>query len=321
MISTDEIFAIRTPHEAERVALEVFRYQAERCAPYAEYVRLMGVDPQSVRRLEEIPFMPVELFKTHDIYCGAEPPQVVFTSSATTGMTPSRHAVADLRIYERSFVESFRLFYGEPSQWSIYGLLPNYLSRKGSSLVYMVDRLIGMCGSGGFYLDNYEEMLREMERDEKPKILLGVTYALLDVAEQYAPALRNTVVMETGGMKGRREELPKAELHRRLCEAFGVERIHSEYGMAALLSQAYSSGDGLFCAPPWMRVLTRDVNDPFARPATGRRGAIDIVDLANLHSCAFISTQDVGVLFEDGSFRIEGRVSDADVRGCNLLVQ
>ena len=185
----------------------------------------------------------------------------------------------------------------------------------------MADRLIRMAGSGGFYLEDYEQMLCAMAHDPKPKILLGVTYALLDVAEQFAPKMTDTVVMETGGMKGHREELPKAELHRRLCEAFGVERIHSEYGMAELLSQAYSSGDGIFCAPPWMRVLTRDVNNPFARPAVGRRGAIDIIDLANLYSCSFISTQDVGVVFDDGRFRIEGRVSDADVRGCNLLVQ
>lgn len=321
MITADEIFAIGSHDEFERVALEVFLHQAEYCAPYAEYLRLMGVEPQSIRRVEDIPFLPVELFKTHEVYCGVEPPQEVFTSSATTGMTQSRHAVADLTLYERSFTEGFRLFYGEPAKWSIYGLLPSYLSRKGSSLVYMADRLIRMAGSGGFFLNNYEELLRAMERDPKPKILLGVTYALLDVAEQYAPQLRDTVVMETGGMKGYRAELPKAELHRLLCEAFGVERIHSEYGMAELLSQAYSAGDGVFCAPPWMRVLTRDVNDPFARPAAGRRGAIDIVDLANVHSCSFLSTQDVGVVGADGRFRIEGRVSDADVRGCNLLVQ
>ena len=321
MITTDEIFAIKSGDEFERVALEVFHRQAIRCAPYAEYLRLIGCDVASVRSVEQIPFLPIELFKSHEVYCGEREPQIVFTSSATTGMTPSRHAVADLAIYERAFTEAFRRFYGEPEGWSIYGLLPNYLSRKGSSLVYMADRLIRMAGSGGFYLEDYEQMLCAMAHDPKPKILLGVTYALLDVAEQFAPKMTDTVVMETGGMKGHREELPKAELHRRLCEACGVERIHSEYGMAELLSQAYSSGDGIFCAPPWMRVLTRDVNNPFARPAVGRRGAIDIIDLANLYSCSFISTQDVGVVFDDGRFRIEGRVSDADVRGCNLLVQ
>lgn len=317
----DRIFAIDSDEDFERVALEVFRFQAVQCRPYADYLRLVGVDPAEVRCVEQIPCLPVELFKSHEIYCGAEPPQVVFTSSATTAMTPSRHAVADLSLYERDFEASFRQFYGEPSQWSIYGLLPNYLQRSGSSLVYMVDRLIAKCGSGGFYLDDYERLLADMEADPKPKILLGVTYALLDLAEQYAPTLRDTIVMETGGMKGRRRELPKRQLHAILCNAFGVESIHSEYGMAEMMSQGYSKGDGLFFAPPWVRVLTRDVNDPFERLPRGRRGAIDLIDLGNLYSCAFLSTQDAGVVYDDGSFRIEGRIGMADIRGCNLLVQ
>jgi hypothetical protein len=321
MALREKIFAIASDAQFERVALEVFRFQAERCAPYAEYLHLLGVEPSQVQRVEDIPCLPIELFKSHDIYCGAEAPQQIFTSSATTGMTPSRHAVADLSLYERDFLESFRLFYGEPSQWSIYGLLPSYLQRSGSSLVYMVDVLIRESGRGGFYLDNYEQMLRDMAADPRPKILLGVTYALLDLAEQFAPKLHETIVMETGGMKGRRKELPKAELHRVLCDAFGVEAIHSEYGMAEMMSQAYSKGGGRFVAPPWVRVLVRDVNDPFERLAPTRRGAIDIIDLGNLYSCAFLATQDAGVVYADGSFRIEGRIGMADVRGCNLLVQ
>lgn len=321
MISADDIFKIETDGQFCEAAMELFRFQAERCAPYREYIGLLGVDAGKVRQVEDIPFLPIELFKTHNIYCGAGEPQIVFTSSATTGMVQSRHPMADLTIYERDFEASFRRFYGEPSQWSIYGLLPNYLQRSGSSLVYMVDRLIRECGSGGFYLDDYERLLDDMARDKKQKILLGVSYALLDLAEKYAPKLENTIIMETGGMKGRRKEMPKEEFHKVLCEAFGVEKIHSEYGMAELSSQAYSAGEGLFFAPPWMRVMVRDVNDPFAHFGAGRRGAIDIIDLGNIYSCAFIATQDVGICTKEGGFRIEGRVAESDIRGCNLLVQ
>ena len=315
------VFSITTPEQFDALALEVFRFQAEHCAVYAQYLELIGVDPQDVTCVDEIPMLPIELFKSHTVYSAATEPQILFTSSATTGMIPSRHLVADLSLYERDFMEGFRLFYGEPEQWSIYGLLPNYLQRQGSSLVYMVDRLIARAGSGGFYLDDYDKLLSDMAADPKPKILLGVTYALLDLAERYAPKLKNTVVMETGGMKGHRAEMAKSELHRLLCQAFGVESIHSEYGMAELMSQGYSKGDGLFVAPPWMRIFARDINDPFNRLCSGRRGAIDIVDLGNIYSCSFIATQDVGVEYGDGTFRIEGRVTDADIRGCNLLVQ
>jgi hypothetical protein len=265
--------------------------------------------------------LPIELFKSHQVYSADSEPQAIFTSSATTGMTSSRHLVADSSLYERSFTEGFRLFYGEPREWSIYGLLPSYLQRSGSSLIYMVDSLIKQCGSGGFYLDDYDKLLADMAADPKPKILLGVTYALLDLAERYAPRLVDTVVMETGGMKGYRKEMPKSQLHKLLCEAFGVDRIHSEYGMAELLSQGYSVGEGLFAAPAWMRVFTRDVNDPFKTLEPSRRGAINVIDLANLYSCSFIATQDVGVAYPDGTFRIEGRLTDAEIRGCNLLVQ
>lgn len=321
MVDADKIFAINDADGFDGAALELFRFQARHCAPYAEYLRLIGVGVQQVRSVEQIPMLPIELFKCRDIYCGDRPPQAVFTSSATTGMQPSRHPMYDLGLYERDFVACFRTFYGEPERWSIYGLLPNYLQRSGSSLVYMVDALIRRCGSGGFYLDDYERLIADMERDPKPKILLGVSYALWDLAERHAPRLRDTVVMETGGMKGRREELPKEALHKILCEAFGVECIHSEYGMAELTSQAYSQGGGIFRAPAWMRVLVRDVNDPFRRLPDGRRGAVDIIDLGNVGSCAFISTQDAGIRWADGSFRIEGRLSDSDIRGCNLLVQ
>lgn len=321
MAHYDEIFSIASEAEFEREALRLFCYQAEHCAPYAEYVRLIGVEPSRVHCIEDIPMLPIEIFKSHKVYCGEREPQIVFTSSATTGMTQSRHYVEDLTLYERVFTEAFRRFYGDERECSIYALLPSYLEREGSSLVYMADKLIKASGGGGFYLNEYEQLVHDMSRDPNPKILLGVTYALLDLAENYASKLDHTVVMETGGMKGKRKELPKSELHKILCSAFGVERIHSEYGMAELMSQAYSFGDGVFRTPKWMKVLVRDVNNPFSRLASGRRGGLDIIDLANRSSCAFIATQDMGVMYDDGSFRIEGRISQSDVRGCNLLVQ
>ena len=321
MTGPNDIFSIRSDAEFEAAALELFRCQAAECAPYREYLSLVGVKPETVRAFGEIPYLPIELFKTHEVYCGKEVPETVFTSSATTGMTPSRHPMRSLALYEEAFRASFRTFYGEPARWSLYALLPNYLRRKGSSLVYMADKLIGDCGTGGFYLDDYEALLHDMAADPKPKILLGVTYALLDLAERHAPKLQNTVVMETGGMKGYREEMTKETLHAQLCEAFGVETIHSEYGMAELTSQAYSQGGNRFRCPAWMRATARDVNDPFDRLPASARGGLNIADLANRWSCAFIETQDAGRVFADGSFEIEGRIDRAEIRGCNLLVQ
>ena len=321
MSFSEKIFSISSDAEFEAAALELFRRQAEQCPPYSEYISLLGVNPAEVNRVEDIPFMPIEFFKWRDVYCGEGEPEKVFTSSNTGGTVASRHMMQSLDLYEQAFTRAFEQFYGAAEGWSIYGLLPNYLQRDGSSLVYMVDRLIARCGSGGFYLDEYEKLIADMAADAKPKILLGVSYALWDLAEQYAPKLENTIVMETGGMKGQREELPKSEFHKILTEAFGVEKIHSEYGMAELTSQAYSSGDGVFRAPAWMRVVVRDVNNPLKMLPAGSRGAVSIIDLANISSCAFIATQDVGRTFADGSFMIEGRLSGADIRGCNLLVQ
>ncbi len=321
MFTPDDLFRIDSDEAFERAALETFRRQAATCPPYGRYLRLIGVEPDAVRTASAIPHLPIGLFKTHDIYCGDTAPEAVFTSSATTGMTSSRHPMRSLALYEQAFRASFRTFYGDPARWSLYALLPNYLRRKGSSLVYMADRLIADCGSGGFYLDDYEALLRDMAADPKPKILLGVSYALWDLAERYAPKLDRTTVMETGGMKGQREELPKEAFHRILCDAFGVAEIHSEYGMAELTSQAYSQGGNRFRCPAWMRVAARDVNDPFDRLPAGARGGLDITDLANRWSCAFIQTEDVGRTFADGSFEIEGRIDRADIRGCNLLVQ
>ena len=321
MSFSEKIFSISSDAEFEAAALELFRRQAEQCPPYNEYISLLGVNPAEVNRVEDIPFLPIEFFKWRDVYCGEGEPEKVFTSSNTGGTVASHHMMQSLALYEQAFTRAFEQFYGAAEGWSIYGLLPNYLQREGSSLVYMVDRLIARCGSGGFYLDEYEKLIADMAADAKPKILLGVSYALWDLAEQYAPKLENTIVMETGGMKGQREELPKSEFHKILTNAFGVEKIHSEYGMAELTSQAYSSGDGVFRAPAWMRVVVRDVNNPLKMLPAGSRGAVSIIDLANISSCAFIATQDVGRTFADGSFMIEGRLSGADIRGCNLLVQ
>lgn len=321
MIPEEELFGIADEAAFEAAAMETFRFQAQHCAPYRDYLALLGVCPDEIDRTERIPFLPIECFKTCEVYCGKGAPERIFTSSSTSGQGLSRHPVRRLALYEQAFFAAFRRFYGDPAQWSLYALLPSYLEREGSSLVYMADRLIRACGSGGFYLRDHRALLAKMTADPKPKILLGVSYALWDLAESHAPRLEHTVVMETGGMKGQREELPKEAFHRILCDAFGVETIHSEYGMAELLSQAYSSGGGIFEAPAWMRVRIRDINDPFALLPDGMRGGVNIIDLANRYSCAFIQTQDTGRRLNDGRFIIEGRIGHSDIRGCNLLVQ
>ncbi len=313
----------------DEVALETFCFQAVCCPPYREYLHGMGVSPEQVCRVEEIPFMPIEVFKYRDVYVARDgasyvKPQAVFTSS---GATQSRHSMRSLAHYEATFTEAFRTFYGHPDAWSIYGLLPGYLERPDgseSSLIYMVRGL-----GGKFYLYDHDRLLRDMATDPKPKILLGVSYALWDLADTTKlssstmfprGAFDDTIVMETGGMKGHRKELPRAEFHRILCDAFGVEKIHSEYGMAELTSQAYSQGGGVFRCPPWMRVLVRDVNDPLDIKASGR-GGLNVIDLANRWSCSFIQTQDMGVLHKDGTFEVDGRIEGSDIRGCNLLIQ
>lgn len=319
-MTIDDILSIDSSEAFNRRAMELFRFQAEHCAPYRKYVELLGIETAQITRIEDIPMIPIELFKSEDVYSGAEAPEVIFTSSNTGSTVASRHLMASLEDYRKTFLAAFTEFYGDPRKWSIYGLLPSYLEREGSSLVYMVDELIRRAGSGGFYLNDYEHLIADIEADTKPKILLGVSYALWDLAEKHAPQLRDTIVMETGGMKGRRKEISKRELHDILCHSFGVEAIHSEYGMAELSSQAYSSGEGIFRAPRWMRVLVRDVNDPFDHAPENMRGGIDIIDLANISSCAFLQTQDMGQLYADGSFKIEGRIAGSDIRGCNLLV-
>lgn len=320
MIGINDIISIGSREEFDRLALEVFAFQSTSCPPYAEYIERLGIAPQSVRTVEDIPFLPIEVFKTRKVYCGAREPEIVFTSSTTGGGQPSRHYMREVTHYEHAFRAAFRHFYGNPSEWGVYALLPSYLERSGSSLVYMANDLIE-AGRGGFYLDDYDKLLRDLASDPGPKVLLGVSYALLDLAEQYSPDLSGTIVMETGGMKGRRMEIPKKEFHDILCKALNVSKIHSEYGMAELSSQAYSKGDGKFQTPPWMRVIIRDLNDPFEQLPAGRSGGINIIDLANLSSCAFLQTQDIGISDRMGGFSVLGRADRSEIRGCNLLVQ
>jgi hypothetical protein len=313
------------PDVFTRKALDLFRFQIENNKLYAAFVRALNRDPSKVESVENIPFLPVEFFKTHDVTTGHFSPEIVFTSSSSGGTIPSRHMVRQLALYESSFLNSFRAFYGEPSDYRILALLPSYLERSGSSLVYMMERLIQMSNNpeGGFYLYNHRELaaaLVKLEGSGLKSLLLGVSFGLLDFAEAFPMQLKHTIIMETGGMKGRREEITRAELHVILEEAFSVPAIHSEYGMTELLSQAYSNEKGIFRCPPWMKVLIRDPYDPLHMLPAGQTGAVCIIDLANHWSCSFLATSDLGRLHPDGSFEILGRMDQAEIRGCNLMV-
>lgn len=321
-----KIFAIQSEEDFEKITIEVFQYQYENCLPYRKFCELLNTDPKRVVQSADVPFLPIEFFKTHKIFDRQRSKvESIFTSSGTTGMERSQHYVASNRIYEESFLRAFKQYYGESTDYTILALLPSYLERDGSSLIYMVDRLIkdSKNPSSGFYLHNTEDLVKkllEQEKSRKKTLLIGVSYALLDLIEDFdLPALQHTIIMETGGMKGKRKELIKQELHKVLAEGFGVSKIHSEYGMTELLSQAYSEGDGFFYTPPWMRILTRDTEDPLSY-VKYETGGINVIDLANLHSCSFIATQDLGKLHLDGCFEIIGRFDNSDIRGCNLLL-
>ncbi|WP_436832171.1 acyl transferase [Parapedobacter sp. DT-150] len=306
--------------------MAVFHHQARSCRVYAEYLSALNIKPEDILRSEDIPFLPIEFFKSHIVITGIQEPQIVFSSSGTTGTTSSKHYVADLTVYERSFRIGFEQFYGRPDELTVLALLPAYAERTGSSLIYMVDDLIRQSGHplSGYFLYNHDELydaLQQLNAQGAKTLLIGVTFALLDFVENHRMEFPQLIVMETGGMKGRRREMIREEVHERLCGGFGVPHIHSEYGMTELLSQAYSSGNGLFRCPPWMNVYIRDTNDPFSSLPLGRTGAINVVDLANIHSCSFIATQDLGKLHPDGRFEVLGRFDQSDIRGCNLLVQ
>lgn len=326
---TDPIFNIKNDAAFEKQALILFQYQAVHNPVYQQYLKTLGKTIENVKSIHQIPFIPIELFKSHKLISGNEAIQETFTSSGTTGSQQSRHFVTDLNLYEQSYRGAFRLFYGNINDYCILALLPSYLEREGSSLIYMAEDLIKLSEhpESGFYLHNYEELLTKLEQLEQQKqktILLGVTYSLLDLAELYVTKqrkpLQHTIIMETGGMKGKRKEMIREELHQILCSSFGVSSIHSEYGMTELLSQAYSQGEGKFKCPPWMNVLIRDTNDPFTFLPENKTGGINVIDLANINSCAFIATQDLGKAFADGTFEVLGRFDASDVRGCNLLV-
>lgn len=329
-INIEHLFTIKSEQEFRRLALDVFRFQATNNPIYGQYVQSLKIDIEAIEQIEQIPFLPVEFFKSFEIITNNQNtnnPQT-FTSSGTTGQITSKHFVSDSSIYQKSYLKAFELFYGNITDYCILALLPSYLEREGSSLVYMADDLIKKSKhhQSGFYLHNYDELILTLQQlqDKKQKtILLGVTYALLDVVEQF-PLFRggsNLIVMETGGMKGKRKEMIREELHSILCEGFGVKSIHSEYGMTELLSQAYSKGDGIFTTPPWIKILIRDTNDPFSYLPTDRTGGINIIDLANIYSCSFIATQDLGKTNPNNSFEVLGRFDNSDIRGCNLLVQ
>jgi phenylacetate-coenzyme A ligase PaaK-like adenylate-forming protein len=318
------IFNIQTEIEFEKTALQVFKFQYEHVAIYKTYCDLLKVNPETVSKITDIPFLPVTFFKQETIIAQDYVSEKIFTSSGTTGNITSKHYVADIKLYEASFMNAFTQQYGNIEAYTILALLPNYLEREGSSLVYMVDALITKSKQpkSGFYLHDLNalaETLKTLESKKKKTLLLGVSYALLDLIDQHTFTLAHTIIMETGGMKGRRKELIKEALHEKLTKGFGVPYIHSEYGMTELLSQAYSKGNGIFRCPSWMKVLTRDTEDPRSW-IQGKTGGINVIDLANQYACSFIATQDLGRTYPDGSFEILGRFDDSDVRGCNLMV-
>ena len=325
-MDTNQLFNIQSAMDFEQKALEIFKYQSTKNEVYAQFLDFLKVDLTKVKCVKDIPFLPIQFFKTHKVLSSKLPIIQTFLSSGTTGMTPSKHHVTDISIYEHSFKTCFEQFYGAIEEFAVLALLPSYLERDGSSLIYMVDALIkdSKNKDSGFYLDDYSlisKKLHALNSTGKKVLLIGVTYALLDLIEKENFSLTNTIIMETGGMKGRRKEMIRTELHQLLTKGFGVNAIHSEYGMTELLSQAYSKGEGLFTCPNWMRVLIRDTEDPLSYLPLGKSGGINVIDLANIESCSFIATQDLGKLHTDDTFEILGRFDHSDIRGCNLLVQ
>jgi len=323
-ILENEIFNIKTAADFERLSIEVFHFQYEHVPVYKNFCNLLNTNVSEVKSIADIPFLPIQFFKSHKIIVENAAEKTVFTSSGTTGNITSKHLVTNLKLYEKSFLNAFERQYGSPQNFTILALLPSYLERTGSSLIYMVEALVekSKSSNSGFYLYETEALMEKLETLEKKgqkTLLIGVSYALLDLIEERKFQLKNTIVMETGGMKGRRREMIKEELHQILKNGFGVKNIHSEYGMTELLSQAYSTGNGIFNCPPWMQILTRDTEDALSF-TNGKTGGINVIDLANLYSCSFIATQDLGKTFPDRSFEILGRFDSSDVRGCNLMV-
>lgn len=310
----------------ESISLQVFRFQYENNLSYKTFCDLLHTDIKKVTSIDKIPFIPISLFKSNTVVSGVNSDyEIKFTSSGTTGDLTSSHFVKDITWYTNSYIKGFELTYGSVSEYTILALLPSYLERNGSSLIYMVEDLITKSNSehSGFYLHNHKELIQKihfLENSNKKTILIGVTFALLDLIEKEQFQLKNTIIMETGGMKGKRKEMIREELHDILCKGFGVSKIHSEYGMTELLSQAYSKGDGIFDCPPWMKVLIRDTEDALTYLPDGKTGGINVIDLANINSCSFIATQDLGKKHPNNSFEVLGRFDNSDIRGCNLMV-
>ena len=325
MVSNSDLFSISNQKQFEKIALKTFRYQYENNLVYQEFCDLLHTNVQKVKTLQQIPFLPIQFFKNHTVVSNNEAPQAIFTSSGTTGMTTSQHLVTDVSLYEESYRRGFSQFYGNIENYVVLALLPSYLEREGSSLIYMVEDLIQLSNQpeSGFYLNNHDELIEkliELDSQGQNVILIGVTYALLDLIEKRKFQLQNTIIMETGGMKGKRKEMIREELHQQLCAGFGVSSIHSEYGMTELLSQAYSLGEGIFECPSWMQILIRDTEDALSYITNGKTGGINVIDLANRNSCAFIATQDLGKKYANGTFEVLGRFDNSDIRGCNLMV-
>lgn len=325
MFKVEDIFQINSKKEFQRITMKVYRFQYENNAVYKQFCDLLKRTPETVKNTLDIPFLPIEFFKSKTIISSNSPIQTTFTSSGTTGMITSKHNVVDLSIYESSYLKAFSQFYGNIEDYAVLALLPSYLEREGSSLIYMVDDLIKSSNhpDSGFYLHNYDELAKkliDLDNEGQNVLLIGVTYALLDLIENYPFNLKNTIIMETGGMKGKRKEMIREELHQLLCKGFGVSKIHSEYGMTELLSQAYSLGDGVFECPPWMDIIIRDTEDALSFVDYGKTGGVNVIDLANIYSCSFIATQDLGKKYNNQSFEILGRFDHSDIRGCNLMV-
>ena len=319
------IFNIQNKQEFKALSLAVFKHQFKNNKVYRSFCDLLFVHPSSISTIEEIPFLPIQFFKSRKVLSSLEEIQETFTSSGTTGSSTSKHLVTNINLYKESYLKGFAHFYGNIEEYTVLALLPNYLQRQGSSLVFMVADLIEKSKKveSGFYLDNIQELankLLELNRNGQKILLIGVSFALLDLIEMQQFNLKNTIIMETGGMKGRRKELVREELHTILQNGFGVTEIHSEYGMTELLSQGYSKGNGVFKTPPWMKILTRDTEDALSINASGKNGGINVIDLANYNSCSFIATQDLGKVYENETFEIIGRFDNSDIRGCNLMV-
>ena len=325
MESRENIFEISSEQEFIAFALERFRYQYQQNQVYRDFVDARKVRVESISKLGDIPFLPIEFFKTHKVVCSNVPPQAVFRSSGTTGMIRSQHLVTDLTVYRHSFIKGFERCYGDPADIQFLALTPTPEQAPDSSLVYMIQKLMDLSSSpeNGFFLASHSGLsarLRQRRARNKKVVLIGLTYALVDFATNYPGDYTPLIVIETGGMKGHRTEITREELHSLLCPALGVDQIHSEYGMTELLSQAWSQGEGRFNTPPWMKVLIRDTNDPLSYVGPGETGGINIIDLANQDSCCFIATQDLGRLHYDGQFEVHGRFEASDARGCSLLI-